>query len=54
VAGIFFRFAQKIPGGGTVPKTPENQFAFGVLYFLVPKPSIKQAYFGFGYKKKPA
>jgi hypothetical protein len=24
-------------------KTPENQFAFGVLCFFTPKPSIKQA-----------
>ena len=30
----FFRFAQKIPGGRTVPKTLENQSAFGVLFFI--------------------
>lgn len=47
----FFRFAQKIPGGGTVPKTTENQAAFGVVYLFMPSCSLKQASFAYGHKK---
>ena len=47
----FFRFAQKIPSGGALPKTFENQSAFGVLYFLYPSRSLKRASFENGHKK---
>ena len=39
---------------GAVPKTFENQSAFGVLYFLYPSRSLKRASFAYGHKKKPA
>ena len=40
--------------GGIVPKTPENQFAFGVLCFLYASCSLKQASFAYGHKKTSA
>ena len=50
----FFSLRLKDPLKGDRSKSTENQSAFGVQYFFMPKPSIKQAYFGFGHKKTSA
>ena len=49
----FFRFAQKNPEGYR-SKTPWKPVRLYRPVFFIPNPSLKQAWLGLEYKKKPA
>jgi hypothetical protein len=47
----FYSLRSKDPWRGTVPKTPENQSAFGVLHFLCPNSQLSKLISVLGIKK---